>query len=164
MENIKLETIIESVKNDNGTKLNTSIKRLRLILKAFNDYSTTAEKLPPPTLIPICLFSLPKLFKKLLSLEEGEYLEEIPQNSGLKLCLQSYFKGLLRLLSECDEEIKHVVVQSMSQCIELIVVFPNLCKKWLRALVVVWVTCNDNLNLALRCFVCFQKAMLSGDG
>ena len=52
----------------------------------------------------------------------------------------------------------------MSQCMELIIVFPNLCKKWLRALVVVWVTSIDNLNLALRCFVCFQKAMLSGDG
>ena len=36
MENIKLETIIESVKSDNGAKLNTSIKRLRFILKAFN--------------------------------------------------------------------------------------------------------------------------------
>ena len=36
MENIKLETIIESVKNDTGNKINASIKRLRYLLKAFN--------------------------------------------------------------------------------------------------------------------------------
>ena len=66
-------------------------------------------------------------------------------------------------MGECDEEIKHVVVQSMSQNMELVIPFSTLCKKWLRALVVVWMTCSDNLNLGLRCFMCFQKAVMYGD-
>ena len=45
----------------------------------------------------------------------------------------------------------------------LVGVFPALCKKWLRALVSFWASSSTNLNLGLRCFVCFQKALGSGD-
>ena len=42
MEQLKLEDIIENVKNDKGHKPNASVKKLRPLLKAFNSYSTTA--------------------------------------------------------------------------------------------------------------------------
>jgi hypothetical protein len=162
MQNQKLEEIIEAIRADDGSKPNATLKRLRPLMKAFNAYSTTTEQLPPQTLIPICLFALPKLFKILLQLEEGEFLEDVPEQSGLKLCLEAYLKGLLRLLGECEEEIRHVVVQSMGQSVELVCAFPGLCRKWVRALVVLWATCSENLNLGLRCFLCFQKAMQGG--
>ena len=51
----------------------------------------------------------------------------------------------------------------MSQCIEMVCVFPVLCRKWVRALTDIWATSSENLNLGLRCFVCFQKVMKSGN-
>lgn len=66
MQNHKLEEIIERVKKDEGLKAAASVKRLRPLLKAFGSYSTTSETLPPQTLIPVCLFSLPPLFRSLL--------------------------------------------------------------------------------------------------
>ena len=132
---------------------------MRPVLKAFMSYSTTAETLPPETLIPVCLFSLPSLFKNLLQINQGEPLESPPEHSGLRLCLQSYLRGMLRLLGECDEEIRHVVVQSMTQSMELVSAFPALRRKWIRALVTIWANCGENLNLGLRCFICFKKAM-----
>ena len=68
MSNAKLEELIEHIKQDQGHKPNITVKKLRPLLKAFMEYSTTADQLPPPTLIPVCLFVLPKLFKKLLQL------------------------------------------------------------------------------------------------
>ena len=70
MSNSKLELIIEVIKQDQGDKPNSTIKRLRPLLKSFMSYSTTSDTLPPPTLIPVCLFTLPKLFKSLLGLAE----------------------------------------------------------------------------------------------
>lgn len=59
MPNQKLEDIIELVKTDNCQHYNTSIKRLRLVLKAFASYSKESDILPPETLIPVCLFAVP---------------------------------------------------------------------------------------------------------
>lgn len=60
-----LEELIETVKQDQGSKPNASLKRLRPLLKAFLQYSTTADTLPPPTLIPVALFAVPSLLKTL---------------------------------------------------------------------------------------------------
>ena len=62
---------MEAIRVDQGYKPNLTIKRLRILLKTFSAYSTTAEQLPPETLIPVSLFTLPKLFKKILGLQEG---------------------------------------------------------------------------------------------
>ena len=51
----------------------------------------------------------------------------------------------------------------MSQSTELVAAYPALRRKWLRALVTIWANCGDNLNLGLRCFVCFKKTMEQGD-
>lgn len=59
MANQKLEDIIELVKTDNCQNYNTSIKRLRQVLKAFANYSKESDVLPPETLIPVCLFAIP---------------------------------------------------------------------------------------------------------
>lgn len=68
MQNQKLEEIIESLKHTNPQRPAHTLKKLRVVLKAFNAYSTTADHLPPPTLIPVCLFLLPNLFKELVGL------------------------------------------------------------------------------------------------
>jgi hypothetical protein len=78
MQSQNLEEIIERVKKDEGLKPSASIKRLRPILKAFGSYSTTSETLPPQTLIPVCLFSLPRLFRTLLDITEGTPLDAPP--------------------------------------------------------------------------------------
>ena len=70
MDNSKLELIIDSIKADEGNNPNSTIKKLRPLLKSFMAYSTTTDTLPPPTLIPVCLFTLPKLFKAILRLQE----------------------------------------------------------------------------------------------
>jgi hypothetical protein len=68
MQGQKLEDIIELVKTDDCQHFNASVKRLRLVLKSFASYSKDSETLPPATLIPVCLFSVPDIFKKLLEL------------------------------------------------------------------------------------------------
>ena len=52
------------------------------------------------------------------------------------MSLHLYLKGLLRILGESDDEIKHIVVQSMVQNIDLVNAFPQL----FRALVGIWAT------------------------
>lgn len=78
MQGQKLEDIIELVKKDDCQNFNASIKRLRLVLKSFASYSKDSDTLPPATLIPVCLFSVPDLFKKLLGLEDDGILYEEP--------------------------------------------------------------------------------------
>ena len=56
------------------------------------------------------------------------------------MSLHLYLKGLLRILGESDDEIKHIVVQSMVQNIDLVNAFPQLFRKWVRALVGIWAT------------------------
>lgn len=70
MNNNKLENLIEILKKDKFQHPNATIKHLRVVLKTFATYSTTADTLPPPTLIPVCLFSIPNLFLKLLNFNE----------------------------------------------------------------------------------------------
>jgi hypothetical protein len=41
----------------------------------------------------------------------------------------------------------------MSKSILLTVAFPDLSRKWVRALISVWATSGENLNLSLRCFM-----------
>jgi len=86
-------------------------------------------------------------------------LTEPPQKTPLRLCIQLYLRGLLRLLGECEEEIKHVVVQSMSKSILLTPAFPTLARKWIRALTHIWATSWENLNLGLRCFVALERIL-----
>ena len=81
----------------------------------------------------------------------------------MRLSLQLYLRGLLRLLGECETEIQHVVVQSMVQCMPLVAGFTALRRKWGRALVGLWAGCGDNLNLGLRCFVALDNAMKTCD-
>ena len=70
MQGQKLEDIIELVKQDDCRHFNASVKRLRVVLKSFATYSKDSDTLPPATLIPVCLFSVPDLFRKLLGLSE----------------------------------------------------------------------------------------------
>jgi hypothetical protein len=63
-----LEDIIELVKTDDCQHFSASLKRLRIVLKSFASYSKESETLPPPTLIPVCLFSIPDILKKLIGL------------------------------------------------------------------------------------------------
>lgn len=101
MASERLEDILETLREDNCSSHALTLKRLRTVLKIFASYSTTADSLPPPTLIPICLFSVPNIFLKLLNFDENDVLTEEPKKISLKLCIQLYVKGLLRLLGEC---------------------------------------------------------------
>jgi hypothetical protein len=94
----KLEDLIEAVRSDDGRKPKASVKRLKVILKAFANYSTSSEILPPTTLIPVCLFSVPNLIRIIMGLEEEDFLVKKPENAGVRVCVQSYLKGLLKLL------------------------------------------------------------------
>jgi hypothetical protein len=70
----KLEDIIEAVRSDDGHKPKASVKRLKVVLKVFANYSTNSETLPPTTLIPVCLFSVPDLIRTIMGLGEEGYL------------------------------------------------------------------------------------------
>jgi hypothetical protein len=70
MQGQKLEDIIELVKQDDCRHFNASVKRLRVVLKLFATYSKDSNTLPPATLIPVCLFSVPDIFRNLLGLSE----------------------------------------------------------------------------------------------
>ena len=70
----KLEVIIEAVRSDDGRKPKASVKRLKVVLKVFANYSTNSETLPPTTLIPVCLFSVPDLIRTIMGLGEEGYL------------------------------------------------------------------------------------------
>lgn len=163
MKSQKLEDIIELVKNDDCHHYNSSVKRLRIVLKSFLDYSKESEVLPPQTLIPVCLFAVPDILRKLFGFAEEQNLEEEPEKAGLRVCVQTYLKGLLKLLGECDVEIKHVVVQSMAKSAWLTPAYPTLARKWVRELTKIWATSGDNLNLGLRCFVAFEKILRAGN-
>ena len=153
----KLADTIEALRLDDCSKPNITLRRLRAVAKAFGKYSTTSETLPPTTLIPFCLFTVPNTLHKLLGLTPGEPLLQEPPKSSLRICLQLFLRGLVRLLGECEEEIKHVVVESMFKSILLTPAFSSLSRKWVRALVETWATASDNLNLALRCFVALER-------
>lgn len=70
MQGQKLQDIIELVKQDDCRHFNASVKRLRVVLKLFATYSKDSNTLPPATLIPVCLFSVPDIFRNLLGLSE----------------------------------------------------------------------------------------------
>jgi hypothetical protein len=78
MKSQKLEDIIELVKTDDCHHYNSSLKRLRVVLKVFASYSKESEVLPPETLIPVCLFAVPEILRKLLGFNEGDSLTEEP--------------------------------------------------------------------------------------
>lgn len=61
-------------------------------------------------------------------------LEEKPQKMGYNLVLGMYLKGLLKLLQESADEIKHIVVEGMSRSIKLAGAYPVIIKKWIKVL------------------------------
>jgi hypothetical protein len=65
-------------------------------------------------------------------------LEEEPENAGIRLQLVVFLRGMLRLLGECEWEVKGVVVQSMGQTIGLTKCLPSMSRKWVRALITLW--------------------------
>lgn len=80
-----------------------------------------------------------------------------------KLVLQMYLKSMLKLLAESSEEIKHIVVEGMSRAIVLVGPYVPIAKRWIKALLELWSTCSENLNISLRCHLALSKYLRACD-
>ena len=74
-----------------------------------------------------------------------------------------YLKSMIKLLAESSDEIKHIIVEGMSRSIVLVGPFIPITKRWIKALLDLWSTCSDNLNISLRCHLALAKYFKSCD-